>query len=84
MEVILSEALTYEPLLSILHVCGGDPQPSEIEFYSQPVFSTYVEVILVIRSTDLGDLSILHVCGGDPDSGVNGLIAKLYSPRMWR
>ena len=84
MEVILSEALTYEPLLSILHVCGGDPQPSEIEFYSQPVFSTYVEVILVIRSTDLGDLSILHVCGGDPDTYTFRIDYNEYSPRMWR
>ena len=49
-----------------------------------PVFSTYVEVILlyVVR---LGRChSILHVCGGDPVLSVTFEEDEPYSPRMWR
>ena len=31
------------------------------------VFSTYVEVILILRTLVIHMMSFLHVCGGDPD-----------------
>ena len=48
------------------------------------VFSTYVEVILIMFLALPDNWSILHVCGGDP-MGNQFLINILsYSPRMWR
>ena len=48
------------------------------------VFSTYVEVILVIISNHSWCGCILHVCGGDPIGNKwEGCIVE-YSPRMWR
>ena len=51
---------------------------------SRTVFSTYVEVILKIKTTRLQYCSILHVCGGDPGGASANTDAVLYSPRMWR
>ena len=48
------------------------------------VFSTYVEVILIILLKKLQTISILHVCGGDPDLEPLHIAHQLYSPRMWR
>ena len=32
------------------------------------VFSTYVEVILLVNGVEINRESVLHVCGGDPSS----------------
>ena len=48
------------------------------------VFSTYVEVILLlVNSIPVMD-SILHVCGGDPYRSQFLIHTWPYSPRMWR
>ena len=48
------------------------------------VFSTYVEVILILISWNDITLGILHVCGGDPEPGKLIIMNAKYSPRMWR
>ena len=48
------------------------------------VFSTYVEVILIVTLSDGETLCFLHVCGGDPKlTGGLDYVWK-FSPRMWR
>ena len=48
------------------------------------VFSTYVEVILVVGFWIHVKRRILHVCGGDPAIGRELGLSPKYSPRMWR
>ena len=48
------------------------------------IFSTYVEVILVLPLPSRILIDFLHVCGGDPTLTVDNLNYKLFSPRMWR
>ena len=48
------------------------------------VFSTYVEVILILFSALFQGTSILHVCGGDPYCIYSCWRFWWYSPRMWR
>ena len=48
------------------------------------VFSTYVEVILIIVFLFVSRVSILHVCGGDPIQAFIFANIIMYSPRMWR
>ena len=48
------------------------------------VFSTYVEVILIIVIFGYELACILHVCGGDPVTSIWSAPVTLYSPRMWR
>ena len=51
---------------------------------SKWVFSTYVEVILVMSSSAEMMSGFLHVCGGDPATYLRNLISNRFSPRMWR
>ena len=48
------------------------------------VFSTYVEVILILVHTSIMWWGFLHVCGGDPMTTLTVPTVKLFSPRMWR
>ena len=48
------------------------------------VFSTYVEVILLVALSQHKCSGILHVCGGDPNTRVLYILLIVYSPRMWR
>ena len=48
------------------------------------VFSTYVEVILVLSSCQKSQHGILHVCGGDPVWDFVSGKDWQYSPCMWR
>ena len=48
------------------------------------VFSTYVEMILLVIIVLLHFFGILHVCGDDPIFLFSIRIASEYSPRMWR
>ena len=48
------------------------------------VFSTCVEVILVLHKDHLQSRRILHVCGGDPNPSMQGDWDLEYSPRVWR
>ena len=48
------------------------------------VFSTHVEVILLMMVWLHLLKSILHTCGGDPSDLVNRISADTYSPHMWR
>ena len=48
------------------------------------VFSTYVEVILTLRTNWLLAGCFLHVCGGDPGEDINNAKSGKFSPRMWR
>ena len=48
------------------------------------VFSTYVEVILILMINIVQLISILHVCGGHPLKDLLTRTVMLYSPRMWR
>ena len=48
------------------------------------VFSTYVEVIPILRKQSNTSICILHVCGGDPILQAPTAYQYLYSPRMWR
>ena len=48
------------------------------------VFSTYVEVILMLATNDLEIQGFLHVCGGDPANWMIQLMDGKFSPRMWR
>ena len=52
-------------------------------FYSL-IFSTYVEVILILLITVIFQLNFLHVCGGDPEETIQNRKEWLFSPRMWR
>ena len=103
-EVILQVQQMNYPKMSILHVCGGDPDRYELfeacKEYSPRmwrwsstidvsdtnivVFSTYVEVILLLAHRQGINCSILHVCGGDPFVWICHKILLKYSPRMWR
>ena len=51
----------------ILHVCGGDPTSLQVIHGDHLVFSTYVEVILMLQVQLAMNKCILHVCGGDPE-----------------
>ena len=53
-------------------------------FLFECVFSTYVEVILLLTVSFGSRYSILHVCGGDPLPASQIISWYLYSPRMWR
>ena len=53
-------------------------------FQSRRVFSTYVEVILMLDEHKKYQWGILHVCGGDPMLVGSLDLCKVYSPRMWR
>ena len=55
-------------------------QLTEIQF----VFSTYVEVILLILANFDSTVCFLHVCGGDPVLDLVGGQGVGFSPRMWR
>ena len=70
--------------MRILHVCGGDPYTEAYNRGLGPVFSTYVEVILIDGSAGSATYGILHVCGGDPYAMFEHKIGVEYSPRMWR
>ena len=83
-EVILIQLFSKLDLLSILHVCGGDPMILIIRLPRKMVFSTYVEVILRDCIKIWVMESILHVCGGDPIHHVFACKSWKYSPRMWR
>ena len=48
------------------------------------VFSTYVEVILSPTRLISFCFGFLHVCGGDPILAKLMIMAKRFSPRMWR
>ena len=48
------------------------------------VFSTYVEVILILVGEKLIENSFLHVCGGDPRVHDGFAWDVKFSPRMWR
>ena len=48
------------------------------------VFSTCVEVILVLTALRKTFLGILHVCGGDPNIIKLANYWLFYSPRVWR
>ena len=48
------------------------------------VFSTYVEVILVMKQKVEMARRVLHVCGGDPSQIKFPNLAPPCSPRMWR
>ena len=48
------------------------------------VFSTYVEVILLLFRLVSYQYSFLHVCGGDPIFETYIAFALWFSPRMWR
>ena len=48
------------------------------------VFSTYVEVILIIAKLLIFSSGFLHVCGGDPKVMQYIYSAGKFSPRMWR
>ena len=65
-EVILLGRTIVAYEISILHVCGGDPNLFTILIPSFLVFSTCVEVILNWAVAELESVGILHVCGGDP------------------
>ena len=52
--------------------------------YRKIVFSTYVEVILIVPVKLGVNCCILHVCGGDPTFSRGHRDDCLYSPRMWR
>ena len=84
MEVILNSFFSKDKELSILHVCGGDPNPKVKANNSLQVFSTYVEVILVEKPEEQKNDCILHVCGGDPQISGGRIVCIWYSPRMWR
>ena len=83
MEVILIQNISKRKSVSILHVCGGDPQFDHNVYKWKEVFSTYVEVILSAKCAFLFWWSILHVCGGDPVR-LWEFFLLMYSPRMWR
>ena len=51
---------------------------------SATVFSTYVEVILIVSCSFYFPSRILHVCGGDPKGITASHKFFVYSPRMWR
>ena len=84
MEVILIQNISKRKSVSILHVCGGDPQFDHNVYKWKEVFSAYVEVIPknVILSKSIN--CILHVCGGDPKLTHLTSEKLQYSPRMWR
>ena len=84
MEVIRFAIFLVNDLLSILHVCGGDPARVLDGFTPFVVFSTYVEVIPKSIKAGAKIFSILHVCGGDPILHVDDAVKQAYSPRMWR
>ena len=48
------------------------------------VFSTYVEVILLMPACAATLWSFLHVCGGDPVPCESIKKSNEFSPRMWR
>ena len=48
------------------------------------IFSTYVEVILLLDSSQPAVVDFLHVCGGDPIVVRFKAIKARFSPRMWR
>ena len=48
------------------------------------IFSTYVEVILILKRSVIQTMNFLHVCGGDPESETGNDEWKKFSPRMWR
>ena len=103
-EVILQMVKTLTICKSILHVCGGDPNPSMqgdwdlkysprvwrwswVKYYvdsRETVFSTCVEVILLVAVSLTLTCCILHVCGGDPSFRWKILLRISYSPRVWR
>ena len=64
--MILSSKSSYSSFLSILHVCGDDPNADPELAPDKIVFSTYVEMILSSCQYDPLKKSILHVCGDDP------------------
>ena len=49
-----------------------------------PVFSTYVEMILLVECDPQSLESVLHVCGDDPNSLFSCFFKFSCSPRMWR
>ena len=52
--------------------------------YTQTIFSTYVEVILIFIRLQILHEHFLHVCGGDPLTSWLKSISFKFSPRMWR
>ena len=66
MEVIPVSINHEVSILSILHVCGGDPFSILMTVQTLSVFSTCVEVILTDQGVVDVPPGILHVCGGDP------------------
>ena len=48
------------------------------------VFSTYVEVFLILSILDEDAVSFLHVCGGVSLMKKNIILSSEFSPRMWR
>ncbi len=57
------------------------PEPSIL---SNKVFSTYVEMILLIWACAAVGPSVLHVCGDDPIHSTCTAMTSKCSPRMWR
>ena len=84
MEVIPPVDAMEKLYVSILHVCGGDPEEFITFDQLKRVFSTYVEVILQDVAGGYAKTSILHVCGGDPEYSLGRIVIFPYSPRMWR
>ena len=54
------------------------------KYMQDMVFSTYVEMILILTRWLVVNTCILHVCGDDPNFYFAFNNPKLYSPRMWR
>ena len=81
-----------DPVPAMYHQCVKKYSPRMWRWSYSPrlkrifkqVFSTYVEVILLVESYEVSTYCILHVCGGDPTRILANWIKSKYSPRMWR
>ena len=81
-----------DPFSSGIVFGGGEYSPrmwrwsliSCITSFKHVVFSTYVEMILLVLGIVLTWSRILHVCGDDPMLFLIFKSCHPYSPRMWR
>ena len=83
-EMILTVVQALAKSLSVLHVCGDDPQLLMTIKAVKTVFSTYVEMIPDNTVLTAIYESVLHVCGDDPKQLFLVLLKSKCSPRMWR
>ena len=57
---------------------------ARVNHIKNPVFSTYVEVILLFLPFAIVEQRILHTCGGDPNLVYDTINTDMYSPHMLR